>query len=35
MNFYGWRVKEWKFTKENMEQKRKEMVEWCDKWSKK
>lgn len=32
MDFYGWRLKEWKFTKDNIESKRKEMIEWIDKW---
>lgn len=32
MNFYGWRLKEWKFNSNNVEEKRKEMIEWIDKW---
>lgn len=32
MDFYGWRLKEWKFTKANVEEKRKEMCDWINKW---
>lgn len=32
MDFYGWRVKEWKFNSDNAENKRKEMNDWCEKW---
>lgn len=32
MNFCGWRLKEWKFNSNNVEEKRKEMIEWIDKW---
>ena len=32
MNFYGWRVKEWHFNSNNIEEKRQEMKDWCEKW---
>lgn len=32
MDFYGWRLKEWKFTKDNIEEKQKEMCDWISKW---
>ena len=32
MNSYGWKIKTWNFNKENIEQKRKEMLAWCEKW---
>ena len=32
MDSYGWKIKTWNFNKDNIEQKRKEMVEWCEKW---
>lgn len=30
MDFYGWRIKEWKFNKSNIEDKRQEMKDWSD-----
>ena len=35
MDSYGWKIKEWKFNRENIEQKRQEMIEWCEKWENK
>ena len=35
MNFYGWRIKTWKFTPNNIVVKRNEMLAWCEKWQKK
>lgn len=39
MNSCGWKVKTWKFPKcptaEQIEDKRKEMLEWCEKWKNK
>ncbi len=32
MDFYGWKIKEWKFNENNVEEKRKEMNAWCEKW---
>lgn len=32
MDFYGWRVKTWNFNPNNVEEKRKEMNYWCEKW---
>lgn len=32
MDFYRRRIKEWKFTSNNIEEKRKEMISWCEKW---
>ena len=32
MDSYGWQIKTWNFNKDNIEQKRKEMIEWCEKW---
>ena len=32
MDFYGWRVKEWKHNESNIEEKRQEMKDWCEKW---
>lgn len=32
MDFYGWRIKEWKFNSSNIEEKRKEMQSWIDKF---
>ena len=32
MDSYGWKIKTWNFNKDNIEQKRKEMIEWCEKW---
>lgn len=32
MDSYGWKIKEFKFNKNNIEGKRKEMLEWCNKW---
>lgn len=31
MDSYGWKIKTWNFNKENVEQKRKEMLAWCEK----
>lgn len=33
MDSYGWKIKEFKFNKNNIEEKRKEMLEWCNKWN--
>lgn len=30
MNFYGWRIKEWRHTASNIEEKRQEMIVWCE-----
>ena len=35
MDFYGWRIKEWKFNSSNIEEKRKEMQSWIDKFKSK
>ena len=35
MDSYGWKIKTWNFNKDNIEQKRKEMLEWCEKWKRK
>lgn len=32
MDSYGWKIKEWKFDAENIEEKRKEMFVWIEKW---
>lgn len=32
MDFYGWRIKTWNFNSNNVEEKRKEMKDWCEKW---
>lgn len=32
MDSYGWKIKEWKFNSNNIEDKRKEMISWCKKW---
>ena len=32
MDSYGWKIKTWNFNKDNIEQKRKEMLAWCEKW---
>ena len=32
MDSYGWKIKTWSFNKDNIEQKRKEMFAWCEKW---
>ena len=31
MDFYGWRIKKWKFNENNIEEKRKEMNDWMEK----
>lgn len=31
MDFYGWRIKEWRHTATNCEEKRQEMIDWCKK----
>ena len=35
MDSYGWKIKTWNFNKDNIEQKRKEMFAWCEKWKRK
>jgi len=35
MDFYGWRIKEWRHNATNSEEKRKEMTDWCKKWENK
>lgn len=35
MDFYGWRIKEWKFNSSNIEEKRKEMQSWIEKFKSK
>ena len=35
MDFYGWRIKTWSFNSNNVEEKRKEMINWCEKWKNK
>lgn len=32
MDFYGWRIKEWKFNSSNIEEKQQEMKNWIEKW---
>lgn len=32
MDGYGWKIKVWSFNKDNIEAKRKEMLNWCEKW---
>ena len=32
MDFYGHRIKTWKFNEDNIEEKRNEMLEWCRRW---
>lgn len=32
MDGYGWKIKVWSFNKDNVEAKRKEMLNWCEKW---
>lgn len=31
MDFYGWRIKEWRHNTSNIEEKRQEMIDWCEK----
>lgn len=31
MDFYGWRIKEWRHKAINIEEKRQEMIAWCEK----
>ena len=31
MDFYGWRIKEWPHNASNIEEKRQEMIAWCEK----
>lgn len=35
MDSYGWKIKIWKFNKNNVEEKQKEMIAWCKKWKNK
>lgn len=35
MDFYGWRIKEWKFNSSNIEEKRKKMQSWIEKFKSK
>lgn len=35
MDFYGWRIKEWKFNTSNIEEKKKEMQSWIEKFKNK
>ena len=35
MDIYVWRTKLWHFTFENANQKKKEMLDWCEKWKNK
>ena len=32
-DIYGWQIKKWAFNEDNVDIKRKEMVDWCEKWS--
>lgn len=32
MDTYGWKIKTWKFNKDNIEEKRLEIIEWGKKW---
>ena len=32
MDSYGWKIKEWKFNRTNVEEKRQEMKSWIKKW---
>jgi len=31
VEFYGWRIKEWRHNATNSEEKRQEMIDWCKK----
>ena len=31
MDFYGWQIKEWRHNSFNAEEKRQEMIAWCEK----
>ena len=35
MDSYGWKIKTWSFNASNIEEKRKEMLAWCEKWKNK
>ena len=35
MDFYGWRIKEWRFNSSNIEEKHQEMKSWIKKWQRK
>ena len=35
MDFYGWRIKEWRFNYSNIEEKHQEMQSWIKKWQRK
>lgn len=35
MGSYGWKIKTWDFNAINIEEKRKEMLVWCEKWKNK
>ena len=35
MDSYGWKIKTWNFNANNIEEKRKEMLAWCEKWKNK
>ena len=32
MDSYGWKIKTWSFNRNNIEEKRREMLAWCEKW---
>lgn len=32
MDSYGWKIKTWNFNANNIEEKRKEMLTWIEKW---
>ena len=32
MDSYEWKIKEWKFKQDNIEQRRKEMLAWRERW---
>ena len=32
MDFYGWRINEWKFNSSNIEEKQQAMKNWIEKW---
>lgn len=32
MDSYGWKIKTWNFNANNIEEKRKEMLDWIERW---
>ena len=35
MDTYGWKIKTWNYNASNIEEKHKEMNDWCEKWKNK